>query len=91
MMKLPEIEQRASDALQAVLAHEKKYGSTPVLKSIKNQMKFIRDCASAGKNPIRELPEGQTFTFGILSSREFSSPEELQVKEELNRVSRLLC
>jgi hypothetical protein len=33
------------------------------------------------------LGPSDEFTFGIISSREFASPEELVVKEKLNRVS----
>lgn len=89
-MNYSDVEECADRALGAVVMLEKKYGESPVLESIKNQMIFVRDNARAGKNPVDELPSGQSFTFGILSSREFSSPEELLVKEELNRVARLL-
>ena len=52
-----------------------------VLESIMNQMIFIRDAALVEKNPFAELEEGRTFTFGILASREFASPRELELQD----------
>ncbi|WP_153039159.1 immunity protein Tsi6 family protein [Microbulbifer sp. Q7] len=89
-MNYSDVEDCADRALEAVVGLESKHGKSPVLESIKNQMIFVRDNARVGKNPVDELPDGKSFTFGILSSREFASPEELLVKEKLNRVARLL-
>ncbi|HED17556.1 MAG TPA: hypothetical protein ENI64_12175 [Gammaproteobacteria bacterium] len=65
-------------------------GSSEVLESIKQQMIFIRDNALEGKNPALALEAGRQFTYGILASREFASPKELELKEYIDKVSRVL-
>jgi hypothetical protein len=52
-------------------------------------MQFIRDHAAAGNNPANKLPLGRAFTYGILSSREFVSPEEMILKGLIDEVSRI--
>lgn len=80
----------------AVLAVEKldcfleKNECTASLESIRQQMIFIRDKSLQGINPISALGENRTFTYRIIASREFSSPEELEVKFYIDRVSNLL-
>jgi hypothetical protein len=80
----------ANDALSKIAAFEAKNGESPVHDSIKAQMKFIRDAALASKNPNMELEKDRQFTYAILASREFASPEELVVKLSLDVVSKLL-
>lgn len=64
-------------------------GSTGVLESIKQQLIFIHDKAAEGKNPLFELEE-KKFTYNVLASREFASPEELEIKKTIDYVSRIL-
>jgi hypothetical protein len=80
----------ANDALAKIAALEAKNGQSPVLDSIKIQMRFIFDAASTDKNPNLGLEKDRQFTYAILASREFSSPEELAVKSSLNDVSKVL-
>jgi hypothetical protein len=61
-----------------------------VYDSIIEQMKFITYEAGLGNNPREQLPEGKTFTYGIISSRSFASPEELRLKQLLDEVTSLL-
>ena len=53
-------------------------------------MLFIRDNANRGKDPAIELGDERKFTYSIIASREFASPAELELKEYLDEVSRLL-
>lgn len=62
----------------------------PSIQSILAQLNFIANCAKQGKNPRSSLPEGQAFTYGIISSREFASPEELELKKYLTAVDKEL-
>lgn len=62
----------------------------PAIQSILAQLNFIASCAKQGKNPRSSLPEGQKFTYGIISSREFASPEELELKKYLTAVDKEL-
>jgi len=43
-----------------------------------------------GKSPVDELEDGKKFTFGILASREFASPEELLVQEKIDSLTKIL-
>ena len=74
----------------AVSTFEKLNGKSPVLDSIRAQMTFIFDEAECGENPMESIGPDRPFTFGILSSREFASPDELKLKAKLNRVAELL-
>ena len=89
-MNLKKLADAANVALARISAFAAKNGSTAPLESIRNQMKFIRDAAVDGKNPNSQLAPGQLFTYAILASREFASPEELEVKAALDAVSALL-
>ncbi|WP_105103597.1 immunity protein Tsi6 family protein [Microbulbifer pacificus] len=80
----------SDEALNEISKYVKKNGSNNVLQSIENQMKFISSEAGSGVNPKEKLSEGRQFTYGILSSREFSSPEELIIKEKLDNVTEQL-
>ena len=67
-----------------------KNGESDQLESIKQQMIFIRDNAINGKDPSLELGDDRKFTYAIIASREFASPEELDLKEYIDEVSSLL-
>lgn len=67
-----------------------KYGSSQSLESIKSQMRFILDAALSDKNPLHLLPKDKPFTYSVLASREFASPEEMKIKACLDEVSKLL-
>jgi hypothetical protein len=77
-------------ALNKLTQFISKDGSSQALESIKIQLIFIRDSAIQKKNPFLELSENQKFTYVILASREFSSPEELIVKDSIDDVTRIL-
>jgi len=64
--------------------------SNPMHKSILKQIDFIIKCAEKGNNPTEELPTGQTFTYSVIASREFSSPEELAIKNRIDEMSQEL-
>ena len=63
---------------------------TVTYKSIIEQLKFISYEANSGRNPLLSLPKGKSFTYGIISSRNFASPEELLLKQLLGEVTSLL-
>ncbi|WP_428818730.1 immunity protein Tsi6 family protein [Microbulbifer sp. MCCC 1A16149] len=87
---LVELKCRAVDALAAISAFEDLYGKSAVLDSIRAQMNFVFTEAEHGRNPLESINTRSPLTFGILSSREFSSPDELKLKAKLNRVAELL-
>lgn len=58
-------------------------------QSIKNQMIFIKKYADQNIDPRIKL-DGNQFTYGIISSREFSSPDELEIKALIDDVSKML-
>ena len=89
-MNFKKLVDAANDSLSKIAAFESKNGQSPVFDSIKVQMRFIRDAALAGKNSNLELEKDKQFTYAILASREFASPEELPIKSSLNVVSTLL-
>jgi len=64
--------------------------SARALESIRKQLIFIRDKALEGKNPLLELGEKNYFTYRILASKEFASPEEMEIKKNIDYVSRIL-
>jgi len=80
----------ANTAIEQIQEFMQEEGTNNTLESIKQQMIFIRDNSQVGKNPIHELGNDREFTYGILSSREFASPKELELKELINNVSNLL-
>ena len=65
------------------------YISESTKQSIKNQMVFIKKYADQNIDPKAQL-DGNQFTYGIISSREFSSPDELEVKALIDDVSKIL-
>jgi len=80
----------ANTSIQKLQEFIESNGSSDTLESIKQQMTFIRDNALEDKDPSLELNSSQKFTYAILSAREFSSPQELELKEYINKVSRIL-
>ncbi len=80
----------AEAAINKLEKYTNKVGSTGVLESITKQLIFIRDKAVEGKNPLFELEEKKYFTYRILASKEFASPEELEIKKSIDYVSRIL-
>lgn len=89
-MNLLKIEQTALQAIDKFNNQNVIDISESSIQSILAQLKFIADCAKQGKNPRNSLPEGQAFTYGIISSREFASPEELELKKYLTAVDKEL-
>lgn len=85
-MNLLKVEQAALRAIEKFLNQNIVDVKEPPIQSILTQLEFIAHCASQGQNPRNSLPEGRSFTYGIISSREFSSPEELELKKYLTAV-----
>ena len=81
---------RVKDLAKAALIYFYKQKEVPhddaVLESIIKQVEFIYDCASKELDPRKNLPKGKAFTYGVLSSKNFTSPEELKLKEQLNNL-----
>lgn len=89
-MRLDRISQQATHVINQIDQHCKIFGENKVLDSIKKQMLFIKKACEDGVFPQKRLAEGQTFTYGILSSRELNSPPERAIKDEIDKVSDLL-
>ncbi|MFD2096843.1 hypothetical protein ACFSJ3_12670 [Corallincola platygyrae] len=84
------MKEQTTKALLKVKSLYVKHPDSTALLSIINQLEFIEQKSKNGLNPKEELPPGTLFTFGITSSRELASPEELKVKKLIDRVSELL-
>ncbi|WP_028773311.1 hypothetical protein [Shewanella waksmanii] len=56
--------------------------------SILRQLDFIINHSEQGDDPRTKLKGGQKFTYSIIASREFCSPDELKVKSYLDELSR---
>lgn len=89
-MDYKELSFRAGLAIDKLDEFIRKVGATASLESIRQQMIFIRDKADQGKNPLDELESSRYFTYRILASREFASPEELEIKKYIDHVSNIL-
>jgi len=89
-MNFAKLEEQASVAINEINQFVAANGGSDQIESIKQQMLFIRDSANNGKDPAIELGDERKFTYSIIASREFASPAELELKEYLNEVSRLL-
>ena len=89
-MTLDNLKDASDEVLQEISAFVENNGKNNLLKSIEEQMKFISSAAKSGNNPKDKLPDGRQFTFGILSSRELSSPEELKIKKKIDVVTEQL-
>lgn len=79
----------ADKAIEAIESDLLKYISEGSILSIKNQMWFIQSSAREEIDP-RSLLNGRQFTYSLIASREFSSPDELNVKSLLDEVSTIL-
>ena len=82
-MNFSKVEQAALQAIDKFTNQKVIDINQPSIQSIMAQLNFIASCAKQGKNPRHSLPEGKVFTYGIVSSREFASPEELELKKYL--------
>lgn len=78
----------ANKVITEIDGNKLRFISETTKESIKNQMIFIKSHADQKIDPRSKL-NGSKFTYGIISSREFSSPEELEVKELIDNVSRI--
>ena len=88
-MNFSELSKKASNAIDEIEKYIGRYGTNEVIASIKQQMIFIKEKAILKQNPVLALHE-KKFTYGVLSSREFSSPDEMRIKKLLDDVSRIL-
>jgi len=88
-MSMRELEVAAQKAYRSVSEIENSRGASDAIDSIRKQMQFIARKASEGKNPVQEL-NGNKFTYSLIASKEFDSPEEKFSKNDLDIVSDLL-
>ena len=65
----------------------KKIGHNDWMDTIESQLEFIEKHAINEKNPVKMLSPDQEFTYGIISSRQLASPDEMRLKEKLNQVT----
>jgi|TARA_Y100000296_G_scaffold54404_1_gene62380 hypothetical protein len=77
----------AIDALEELKKFENQSSFYPWAESIRNQIEFIKAHAENRKNPVKELGNGRTFNYGIVSSRNLTSPDENVLKCKLDDVS----
>ncbi|EIK46963.1 hypothetical protein O59_000984 [Cellvibrio sp. BR] len=89
-MNLLNVERAALQAIDKFTNQKIINTNDPSIQSILAQLNFIASCAKQGKNPRSSLPEGKSFTYGIISSREFASPDELELKKYLIEVDKEL-
>jgi hypothetical protein len=80
----------AREAINEMYALSKKVGHSSWMDSIQPQLEFIEGHAANKMNPVKMLAPDQEFTYGIVSSRELASPDEMILKEKLNLVTRNL-
>ncbi|MDN3640883.1 hypothetical protein QWY82_18935 [Simiduia curdlanivorans] len=89
-MNLDKVASCAENAINAFKTQNVIDPKSPAIESIINQMEFIKSKALTGKNPRLELQEGQSFSYGIIASRELSAPDELALKKFLDEVTHAL-
>jgi DNA-binding ferritin-like protein (Dps family) len=77
----------ARDAMKEVHQLSKKIGHNDWMDTIESQLEFIEKHAINEKNPVKMLSPDQEFTYGIISSRQLASPDEMRLKEKLNQVT----
>jgi len=80
----------AREAISEMDALSKKVGYCSWMDSIQPQLEFIESHAANKRNPVKMLAPDQEFTYGIVSSKELASPDEMMLKEKLNLVTRNL-
>ncbi|WP_320819049.1 hypothetical protein [Thalassolituus sp.] len=85
--KFNNLEKSARDAINEMDSLSKKHGHNNWMDSVKSQLEFIEKNAIKMKNPVKMLKPDEEFTYGIISSRELSSPDEMVLKEKLNNVT----
>jgi len=73
-------------ALKKIDEFEEKNGNWSIFETIRAQIIFINTHAYEKKNPVAYLKENQSFTFGVISSKEFSSPDELNLKKYFDKI-----
>ncbi|GGB22203.1 immunity protein Tsi6 family protein [Agarivorans gilvus] len=86
-MNYKKLSEAANKALDEFSKRNVSTIDTVIYDSIIEQMRFINSEASLGHDPRKSLPDGKTFTYGIISSRAFASPDELQLKRLLEDVT----
>jgi len=79
VMSVRELEVAAQKADRSVSEIEKYRGASDAIDSVGKQMKFIARKASEGRNQVQEL-NGNKFTYSLIASKEFDSPEEKSAK-----------
>lgn len=89
-MSLEKLASAALSAREEIKRLAESSGNQPWMNSVNSQMEFIERKAKNGENPVKCLNRNEEFTYGIISSRELSSPDEMKVKEKLNKVSEIL-
>ena len=80
----------AREAIKEMNALSKKVGHCSWMDSIQPQLEFIESHAANKRNPVKMLAPDQEFTYGIVSSKELASPDEMMLKGKLNLVTRNL-
>ncbi|WP_369983876.1 hypothetical protein [Thalassolituus sp.] len=80
----------AREAINEMYALSKKVGHYSWMDSIKPQLEFIESHAADKRDPLKMLAPDQEFTYGIVSSKELASPDEMMLKDKLNLVTRNL-
>lgn len=88
-MNYQKLSAAASKVIMEIESDKLSYTSDGTKQSIKNQMIFIKKYADQNIDPRTKL-DGNQFTYGIISSREFSSPDELEIKALIDDVSKIL-
>lgn len=78
----------ANKVIQAIDENRFPYISENSKQSIRNQMIFIKNNADNKTDP-RDFLNGNQFTYGVISSKEFASPGEMDVKVLIDNVSKI--
>jgi hypothetical protein len=79
---------KARVAKNRIIASDVIDQNSTLILSILQQLEFIIKYSEQKIDPRSQLKTGQTFTYSVLASREFCSPEELAIKNLLDEVSR---
>jgi len=74
-------------ALEELRKFENRSSSYPWAESFRNQIEFIKTHAENRKNPVKELSNRKTFNYGIVASRDLTSPDEEVLKDKLDDVT----